>query len=376
MSQIPKRIALVCFSHSLGGLELSVLRLAETMRKKGVTIWIVAPPSSPLAIRAQEMQLAFIPLSPRWKYGDLLAAQRLARVWKEHRIEVVILMQSKDLHLAALASIFAPQTQLVFYQQMQSGYNKRDLAHTWVYSKLSLWVTLTERMKADVLAFTRVPEHKIAVVPLGIDLSDFNPALYSHKQSKEALGLPPDRLTIGVLGRLDPQKGQETLLRAIPAIMKQHPEVYIVIAGDETAGESGYKKYLEDLSQTLGIEKAVQFLPFVDNVSRFMAALDIFLLPSYSETFGLVLVEAMAMEKPIVATNAGGVPEIIADGITGILIEPRNTESLAYAILRILNDNTLGASLGRAARETALQRYNLNTCVDTLLAVLSKNSPR
>ncbi|HEY4611917.1 MAG TPA: glycosyltransferase family 4 protein [Bacteroidota bacterium] len=376
MSQIPKRIALVCFSHSLGGLELSVLRLAETMRKKGVTIWIVAPPSSPLAIRAQEMQLAFIPLSPRWKYGDLLAAQRLARVWKEHRIEVVILMQSKDLHLAALASIFAPQTQLVFYQQMQSGYNKRDLAHTWVYSKLSLWVTLTERMKADVLAFTRVPEHKIAVVPLGIDLSDFNPALYSHKQSKEALGLPPDRLTIGVLGRLDPQKGQETLLRAIPAIMKQHPEVYIVIAGDETAGESGYKKYLEDLSQTLGIEKAVQFLPFVDNVPRFMAALDIFVLPSYSETFGLVLVEAMAMEKPIVATNAGGVPEIIADGITGILIEPRNTESLAYAILRILNDNTLGASLGRAARETALQRYNLNTCVDTLLAVLSKNSPR
>ncbi|MGH2568263.1 MAG: glycosyltransferase family 4 protein, partial [Bacteroidota bacterium] len=121
MHHSPQRIALICFSHSLGGLELSALRLAATMREKGVETWIVAPPNSPLAERKTNAVIPLITLSPRWKYGDIFTARQLASALKEHRIDVALLMQSKDIHLAVIASTVSPSAKLVFYQQMQFG---------------------------------------------------------------------------------------------------------------------------------------------------------------------------------------------------------------------------------------------------------------
>ncbi|HEY5614976.1 MAG TPA: glycosyltransferase family 4 protein [Bacteroidota bacterium] len=371
MSQTPQRIAFVCFSRALGGLELSTIRLATVMRERGVETWIMAPPESPLALRAQESDITSIPLAPRWKYGDIFTARRLAHALKAHHIDAAIIMQSKDVHLASLASLFSLGTKFVFFQQMQSGFDKRGWVHTWVYSKLSLWVTLTQRMKQDVARFTRFPAKNVIVNPVGVELSKFDPSRYSAQDARRVLGLPEKGSFVGVLGRLDPQKGQEVLLQAAPKILQRFPDTVFVIVGDETAGERGYKARLFSLVGRLGIERSVVFLPFTEDVPRFMAALDVVVLPSFSETFGYVLIEAMAMEKPVVATNAGGVPEIIADSVTGLLVEPRDHPALALAILRILENKAFGASLGRSARSEALRRYDIRTCADELLKAIT-----
>ena len=312
-----------------------------------------------------------VTITPRWKYGDISAALHLARVLRDQQIELVLLMQSKDIHLAAVASMIMPRVMFVFYQQMNSRYNKRDCIHSWMYSKISLWITLTESMKEDVLLYTRVPPEKVKVVPLGIDLQKFNPSYYSKNEVRTFFGLPHNDCIIGVLGRLDKLKGQEILLRAVPEVLKQHTNIIFLIAGDETAGEHGYKEYLMKLCRELDIERYVKFLPFTDDVPRLMAALDLFILPSFSETFGLVVLEAMAMELPIIATNAGGLPEIITNGKTGLLIEPRDATALAWAIHRVLNDSTLRLSLGQLARKEALERYNFDRCMDSLLGFLA-----
>ena len=122
---------------------------------------------------------------------------------------------------------------------------------------------------------------------------------------------------------------------------------------------------------TIGVDQYVKFLPFTDAVPTLMAALDIFILPSFGETYGLVVIEAMAMEKSVIATNAGGLPEIIADGKTGLLIEPRNVEAIANAIERILDDENLRISLGRSARQDALRRFGMDSCVEALLGLLA-----
>ncbi len=153
--------------------------------------------------------------------------------------------------------------------------------------------------------------------------------------------------------------------------MKRHPEILIVIAGDETAGEPGYKAYLQKICKTIGMDQNVKFLPFTDAVPQLMAALDIFVLPSFAETYGLVVIEAMAMEKPVIATNAGGLPEIIIDGKTGLLVEPRNVEAVANAIDKILDNDELRISLGHSAREDALRRFSMDSCVDELLGLLA-----
>ena len=367
MSTLQKRIAIICFSRSLGGLELSTLRLARTMNGKGVFAMVVVPPDSSLHHKAREWGIESATLAPAWRYGDIFLANRLAGVLREHSIDIALLMQSHDIHLASLASRFLPDLRLVFYQQMDSRHNKRDVFHTWVFSKLSLWITLTQRMKENALAFTKMPSGKMTVVPLGTDLDRFDPAASTMEESRSFFGLSPDKKIIGVLGRIDPGKGQEVVVRALPSLIKRHPNILFLIAGEETAGEPGHKAHLAELCRTLGLETYVKFMPFTEEVPRFMAALDIFILPSFGETFGLVVIEAMAMEKPVIATDAGGVPEIVTDGRTGILIEPRSVAAVGAALEKLLDDEPLCRSLGAAARADALQRFSMSNCVDRLL---------
>jgi D-inositol-3-phosphate glycosyltransferase len=371
MTRLQKRVALVCFSRSLGGLELSTIRIAQAMEKKGVSTVVIVPKSSLLEQRANEANLHVATITLHWKYGDISAALHFARLLRDQQIELVLLMQSSDIHLAALASMITPQVKLVFYQQMNSRYNKRDFFHSWIYSKLSLWISLTQSMKEDVLSFTRMPAKKVTVLPLGTDLQRFDPSHYNKNEARAFFGLPHDGYIIGVLGRLDKLKGQDILIQAVPEVVRQHPDVMFLIAGDETAGEHGYKEYLKELCHKLDIEQYVKYIPFTDDVPLLMAALDVFVLPSFSETFGLVVVEAMAMERPVIATNAGGPPEIITNGKTGLLVEPRDVNALAGAIHRILSDSDLCLSLRHSAREEALKRFDFDSCVDSLLGSLA-----
>ena len=154
MNNSQQRVAVVCFSHSLGGLELSTLRITAGMKSSGADAMVIVPPSSPLERRASELGLGLAILVPNWKYGDFLTARRLARILQDNKIDIVVLMQSHDIHLASLAAFFLPGLKIVFYQQMDSRHNKRDLFHTWIFSKLSLWITLTQSMRENVLECT------------------------------------------------------------------------------------------------------------------------------------------------------------------------------------------------------------------------------
>jgi D-inositol-3-phosphate glycosyltransferase len=363
-------LAIICFSSSLGGLELTALQLAIEFKKRGAECTLIVPPSTPLASHAEKHGLRVEFLRPKMKYGDFLTSVRLARLMKSCAIDIAMVMQSKDINVVVASKLFHPWTKLVFYQQMQSQINKRDVLHTWMYSKLSLWISLTNRMKQEVLENTNVPEELIRVVPLGRDTRAFDPSRYNQRRARKRYDLPVSQPLVGVLGRLDPQKGQDEFLRSLPSVLERRPDVCYVIAGDETQGEDGYRAHLVDLARELGVAEHVRFLPFTENVAEFLAAIDVFVLPSYSETFGLVLIEAMAMQKPVVATSAGGVPEIVENGWDGILVPPRDEKALATAITLLLKNSTLRVSLSRHAREDARKRFDASLCVDRLVLSL------
>lgn len=363
-------IAFICFSSSFGGLELSTIQLAREFNSRMADCIVVVPPGTPLADQAGKYDLRAEFLKPRLKYGDLWASVRLARILKSHHIEIAVVMQSKDINIVAVTKLAYPQLRLVFYQQMQSQVSKRDIFHTWIYSKLSLWISLTRRMKQEVVKHTRVPEELIRVIPLGKDTRLFDPRIHDQLEARKRYCLPLTKPIVGMLGRLDPQKGQEEFLRALPLVLEQRPDVCFVIAGDETSGEKGYKRYLINLGQELHLHEHVRFLPFTDDVPAFMAAIDIFVLPSYRETFGLVLIEAMAMEKPVIATDAGGVPEIVEDGRDALLVPPRDEKALAEAILLLLENSSLRRSLSKRARADVLKRFDSTHCLDQLVLSL------
>ena len=180
-----QNLAIVCFSSSNGGLELTAIQLAIGFKKRSAECTLIVPAASPMASQAEKLGLDVVCFSPRIKYGDFLTSMRLARLMKSRKIDVVIVMQSKDINVVAASKLFHPRTKLVFYQQMQSRVNKRDVLHTWMYSKLSLWISLTNRMKQEVLESTKMPEGLIRVVPLGRDTRVFDPRLYSQRRARK-----------------------------------------------------------------------------------------------------------------------------------------------------------------------------------------------
>lgn len=363
-----RRIAFICFSESNGGLELTTVGLAAKVCRRSAEAMLIVPPDTPMADAAKRENLCVVHLRPRLKYGDVVASIQLAKILRAHEVDVAVIMQSGDLNVAAIAKQVYPRVKLVFYQQMQSGLDKRDLLHTWIYSKLSLWISLTNRMRQEVLEHTRVPGEKIRAVPLGVDTGLYAPDRYDRIRARRYFNLPSDRPIVGTLTRLDPKKGLEDLLSAIPLVLERHETVLFAVAGEETNGKAGYKDCLIRVCKELAIETHVKFLPFTSNVSRYLAALDLFVLPSHSETFGLALIEAMAMQRAVIATHAGGVPEIVEDGKSGLLVPPRDSVALAGAVNRLLDDPACRLVLGKCARKRVLDAFDAKKCTDRLVS--------
>ncbi len=179
--------------------------------------------------------------------------------------------------------------------------------------------------------------------------------------ARVALGLPTDGALIGIVGRLQRWKGMHVLLDALPVVRVRHPDARVVIVGGAHEPEPDYPAVLREQVRRLGLEDAVTFAGFQANVPRWMQAMDIIVHASDREPFGIVVIEAMALGKPVVAGAAGGPAEIITPGENGLLAPFGDAPALAQALLRYLDDPLLAARCGAGAalraRDFSAQRY-------------------
>lgn len=360
------RIALVCFSEAWGGLEIMVAKIADNLRRRGHNVTIVCPAGSPIAEESASLQLPSLLLNPRFGPLDVGAIGNLARHFRRNNIDIGLATLSKDIGLLALASRLAPATHIGYIQQMQFGHSKRDLVHRYTYSRLSLWITLTSSMKESVVRNTIVPADRIKVIPFGTNLHRFDPRRIRQAPSRRSFGFPTGVSVVGFIGRLDPQKGCEEFLRAAQRVLRKRRKTLFVMLGEETRGEPGYAEHLRQLSRQLELGDQIRFLPFTRDVPAFLSALDILAVPSHGETFGYVAVEGMAMGKPVIGTNAGGLPEIIVDRETGYLVPPKDPEELAEAILRLAGSRKLRERMGKEGRQRAVERFDFGKSVRAL----------
>lgn len=205
-------------------------------------------------------------------------------------------------------------------------------------------VSSTNNHKAFMVKEYALKDEKISIVPLGIQLCDV-PKSYEAEKS--------DQLEILYVSRLESRKGTLTLIDAIPQISDVCPEVRFTFLGRDRAHAPGgifFKDYFYSKYQHLADK--VTFKGFVseEELERHYAGCDIFVVPSLYESFGLIYVEAMMHGKPVIGCHAGGIPEVVADGDTGILVEPENVGQLATGIIRLARDRELRESMGGKAR--------------------------
>ncbi len=222
------------------------------------------------------------------------------------------------------------------------------LLERWTARITTMLVMLTEREKADHLRFRIAPEEKFTVIHSGVDLSLFRPDPARAAMARATLGIPPETTIIATVGRLTAVKGQETLIRAIAKCIRQGEKVFLMILG-----EGELRRDLEILSVELGIAEAVRFLGWRSDVASVIDACDIFCLPSLNEGMGKVLVEAMALGKPIVASDVGGIRDLVIPAETGILVPPADSNALAAAILSLCDHPEMRGKMGEQGKKKA-----------------------
>jgi glycosyltransferase involved in cell wall biosynthesis len=200
----------------------------------------------------------------------------------------------------------------------------------------------------------------VTLIYNGVDLDR-----YDHQEPcctlREEYGLPESGPIVGVVARLEPEKGHPTLLEAWPTVLASQQDATLLVVGEGSRREA-----LEAQAAELDLGPRVVFTGRRDDVPAVTAALDVAVLPSYREAQGLSILEAMALSRPVVASAVGGIPEMIDDGVTGLLVPPRDAPALAEAILRLLADHPLADTLARAAHDLVHERF----CVELMVRAI------
>ena len=210
-------------------------------------------------------------------------------------------------------------------------------------------VALTNREKKDHILFKIAEEDKFSVIYSGIELNILKESSSEEKQNlKKELGIPENSLIVGTAGRLVPVKGPEFLVKASKYITSKYPDTYFMFTGDGPLEQDLKRKALE-----MGISDNIIFLGWRDDLAKIISIYDIFVLPSLNEGMGRVLVEAMALGKSIVASNVGGIPDLVIHGKNGFLIPPKNPKELAKYIQVLLEDKDKREKMGLAGKEMA-----------------------
>jgi glycosyltransferase involved in cell wall biosynthesis len=287
----------------------------------------------------------------------LRIVRQLRKMMESGRTDVLHLHMARATIVGGLASLFNHHSKVLVSKHYRyaslRGRGQRMLDRLFT-NRADAVAAVSKAVRGDLVRHGASAE-KVRVVHNGIDLHRFD--------ERTAQVLSPDIPTaegplLGCFGSLHPLKGHEFLFRAMPAILRAHRSARLLLVGEGTERDR-----LHRLARSLGIEHAVTMTGFHENVPAVMRRVDLCVHPSIDEAFGLVLLEAMAAGKAIVASAVGGVGEIVADGDTGVLVPPRNPDALAGAICTLLDDADARERMGQAGRARVEAEFTIEQTV-------------
>jgi glycosyltransferase involved in cell wall biosynthesis len=365
----PLSVLQTCFSRSWGGLEMQALEMSASLAARGHRVTLAALPDSRLLAAARTRGISVAPFAMRGYLHPLLTS-RLARAMKHLSVDIVHAQHSRDIATVVPAAILSGgRRPVVLSKRVGSRLMKRDPLHRFTYGRLSRILAVSSVIRKNVIETTPVGPELVTVLHDAVDTKRFNPATVDAHAFRRSLGIADDALVVGSLGRFSPGKGHEDLLHAAGVIRDSSPDVRFVVVGEASFGEESYERSVRELAKRLGVEDTVVFAGFRSNVPEVMASFDVFAFPSHAEAFGMALIEAMAMQKPVVACSCDGVLDIVQQGVNGLLVPPMNPLALSLALKRLVDNPGLRTRLGQAARERVVTHFDQERQTDALEAV-------
>lgn len=349
-----------------GGLGQSVLSLVQHLDTTRFDVAVAFGPGYPIDRRFIDAGVRVFQVRMKrglyWK--NLLGFWDLYCLFRREKVDIVHAHNSVAGAIARLASKMAGVPIVIFTLHGYASLNHRHPAIRAVVSLIEKlldhctthYVAVSEYVKRVWCEQGVVASDRVAVIYHGTNPVEINTS--KVRDVVRDLKIPTGAPIIGTVGLLEVQKGTEFLLRAMPLVKQVSPDCHCLIVGS-----GPLRTYLENVAESLAVKESVHFLGWRDDVADLISLFDVFCLPSLNESFGLVLLEAMAQGKPIVATNAEGIPEVIINGETGLLVPPYDSEALANALIYCLLHQEVGREMGEKGRVRLLAQYTNESMV-------------
>ncbi len=328
----------------IGGGQISLLSLLKGLNRDRFNPVIVCPAEGGLSEALKRMNVETYII----KMGTLRKLDIFS--WIQSIYKMVKIIREKSVHI-----IHSNGSRATIYGGLAARLTRTPLIwHVRIADSDRLLDTLLAKLSSHIVAISEAVQKRFCwivnstkdttVIYNGVDTKEFNPAI-DGSGIREEFGISPETPLIGTVGRMDWYKGHEYFIHAAAQVIEKIPNAHFLIVGD---GEN--RKSLITLVQNLHLSNQVFFAGNRDDVPQILACLDLFVLSSVSEGFGRAAAEAMACAKPVVATTAGGLPEVVENGITGKLVHPRDSSALAAAILEMIGDRERAQRMGVAGR--------------------------
>ncbi len=357
------RILLVDTAREMRGGQRQVALLASGMLRAGADVRVAVRPESPLASRLAELGVPTVFVRPRFE-GDPLAARALARVVDLYSIDLVNAQSSHDHTLAWFAASFATRaykrvvTRRVDFRPGGGWFNRRK------YLRGAERYIAISRAIADVLAGYGVEAWRIETIHSSV--TPIEPVPGARADVLAELGWPRDTWLVGDVAALEDHKGHADLLDAFALVAAKHASSRLALIGD-----GALRAELEARAARLGLDERVRFLGHRTDIARLLSALDLFVMTSRQEGLCTSILDAMSAGVPVVATDAGGIPEIVRDGETGRLAPRQNPTAIAGKILDAAAGPDVSRVLAERARRMVQGEFGVEGMVQQTLAVYS-----
>ncbi|MBC7386467.1 MAG: glycosyltransferase family 4 protein [Cryobacterium sp.] len=355
---------LICLSRSWGGLEQTVAFDAVEFARYQLPVKVVVLKDSPLQqALADKAGIQVFALDYRPRDTLDFAFKRDLSQWIDQ--EGVNLVHT---HQTTLLGSISPwmwnrvKIPLFASRHIMSGHNKKNFVHGAIYQRVDSLIVMSQALRENVLATHPVNAEKVDVVNLGLDFERFDPSRVDARRQRAGWGADPETIVIGLVGRIDPAKGQGTFIKAAAGLMKRmgkEKKLKFVIVGEETLGsEDGHFDELRAMVGQFHLEESVLFTGYLENIPEVMQAFDLFVMPSKQEAFGLVAIEAMAMECPIIISSGGSAREIVGREEFGLLTRPDDAFDLQQKLRELIEDEGARVRMGQDARAHVKSKYD------------------
>ncbi len=346
---------------------MQTLRISLALADRGHEITLLCRPDTILAQEAARNGLAVAPLLREDRHIWQGIWQTL-RFLRQSRWDIIHCHLSHDLwtlvpalHLAGRA------TPLLMSKRMASGVRKCDPLHRYLYRRVNRILTVSGFIRENVLRTCPVPPEKVHVLLNGLPIDAYDPGKYNREEIRRELGLNASDVVVGMVARLTPKKGHREFLEAARRILDQTDvPVHFLVVGGASYGEEEYEQAIRALAASRQLFPHITFTGFRRDVPRMMAAMDILAFPSYGESFPNTLLEAMALQLPVVAAAGGAVPEVVVEGHTGLLVPPRDGQALAEKLLELIRDPRRREEMGRQGRRRVETHFRFDHYLEKL----------